>query len=145
MNKPTDPLNTPLTWRAFLYNDILLQWETKVVNIRTEVYNKKAIANNIGLLVVKKSNLAEMRAVEEEYRRSTSEFLVFYANSKAYEALFKRLRDTVAHGHYAADGKGWLNMRHCYQDRGEKKPSPRLIGHMKFSTLKQLVKFVSRT
>jgi hypothetical protein len=143
MNSPVDPLSTPLIWREFLYNDILLRWETKSVQIRSEIYNKKDVTDKTGLLIVKKNKLTEMRDVEAEYRRHTGEFLVFHANGKAYTELFKRLRDTVAHAHYAQGKNKWLTICHSYQGRGETKANLRLMGRMKFITLKNLLQFIA--
>lgn len=84
-----------------------------------------------------------MQGVEAEYRRHVGEFLVFYADGKGYEALFRRLRDTAAHAHYTQGSKGWLTMRHCFQGRAEAKPHVRLLARMRFSKLKRLVDFIA--
>jgi len=138
-----NPLATHLTWRTFLYNDVLLSWETATGRIRPSIYSKKAMADELGLHVVKKNKLADMQTVEAEYRSLAGEFLVFHADGKGYDALFKRLRDTVAHAHYTAGRGGWITMHHQFKGRGETKPTVRLMACMKFTTLKSLIQFIN--
>jgi hypothetical protein len=138
-----NPFVTPLTWRAFLYNDVLLPRETESVRIRPEAYSKKALADEVGLHVARKNKLAEMRTVEAAYRRHPGEFLVFYADGKGYESLFKRLRDTVAHAHYTGGRSGWITMHHQFKGRGEAKPTVRLMARIRFATLRSLVQFLN--
>jgi hypothetical protein len=142
-SSPINPLVTPLAWRAFLYNEVLLPWETRTVQIRSDVYSKKALEDELGLIVLRKNNLSELRIVVAEYSNQADEFLIFYCDGKGYAALFKRLRDTVAHAHYTVRRRGWITMHHQFKGRGERKPTVRLMASMKFTTLKLLVQFMS--
>lgn len=137
------PLETPSTWRYFLYDEILVPWEIGSVHVRSEVYSAKAIPNALGLLVLKKNNKSEMCVAEREYRHHIGEFLVYYSDGRGYEELFKRLRDTVAHANFTPGRTGWIKMNHRFQGRDEAQPNVRLIASMKFQTLRRLVRFIS--
>jgi hypothetical protein len=142
-SSPINPLATPLAWRAFLYNEVLLPWETRTVQIRSDVYSKKALEDELGLIVLRKNNLTELRIVAAEYRNQADEFLIFYCDGKGYAALFKRLRDTVAHAHYTVGRRGWITLHHQFKARAEKTSRVRLMGRLKFVTLQSLVHFMN--
>ncbi len=143
MTKPLAPMKTPQSWRAFLYDEIVVTWETNAVHLRSEVYNKRAIERALALYAIKKTRLDEMQSVAAQYGQHAGEFVVFYCEGKGYESLFKRLRDTVAHAHYTQDRFGWITLLHQFKGRGELKPTVRLMARMKFATLKRLVAFIN--
>jgi hypothetical protein len=143
MSKTLDPMATPQSWRIFLYEEVLIPWETKALHCRTEVYSKAAIDSGLQLHVLKKNKVDELQAVEAELKKHPGEYLAFYCDGKGYEALFKRLRDCVAHAHYAQNQRGWITLAHRFQGRGERKPKLRLVGHLKMATLKRLVAFIN--
>lgn len=143
MSKPLDPMATPPSWRAFLYEQVLLPWETKTFRCRAEVYSKTAIESALGLYALKKNKLDEMRPMEVQLKKHPGEYVAFYCDGKGYEALFKRLRDSVAHAHYTQAARGWVTLSHRFQGRAERKPKLRLLGHMKIATLKRLVAFIN--
>ena len=115
----------------------------KTFDCRAEVYSKKAIESSLGLHAVKKNKLDELQPLEAQLKKHPGEYLAFYCDGKGYEILFKRLRDSVAHAHYAQGARGWITLCHRFQGRGERKPKLRLLGNMKFATLKRLVAFIN--
>lgn len=142
MNRPSDPLTTPPSWRSFLYDEVLVPWETGTVSICKDVYRQAAIQSSLGIEVLKFDKLCDLQAHEPQIARSKSECIAFYCDGKGYEALFKRLRDTTAHAHYSQQPSSWILLRHAFKGRGERKAKLRLIGRMKFTTLKRLVSFL---
>lgn len=138
-----NPMQTPDAWRTFLYDQVLLPWETRSFQCRADVYSKSAVEMMLGLLALKKNKLGELQPLQEQLRKYKGEFVAFYCDGKGYEVLFKRLRDSVAHAHYTQGSPGWIKLHHRFQGRGERVPKLRLLGNMKFTTFKRLVAFVN--
>lgn len=143
MTEVLDPTLTPPTWRAFLYDQVLLPWETKSFQCRADAYSKTAIESTLGLLALKKNKLDELQPLESQFKKHKGEYLAFYCDGKGYEVLFKRLRDSVAHADFTQDRRGWVKLSHRFQGRGERVPKLRLLGSMKFTTLKRLVAYIN--
>ena len=139
--KTYNPFSAPADFRAYAYTDIVLVFETKSVRILEARYNKQALHDECGLHVLK---LCTSDDVQSEVHRkwSPDEFLVFYNDGRGYECLFKRLRDSFAHGHFCSLRRGWITIRHQYKRRNEKIKT-RLFGNMKIQTLKKLVAFLA--
>lgn len=132
------PYDTPADFRAYVYDAIVLAWETQRVDINSNVFNKKILERACGLYVLRLEKLSD---VQRRYQETwlSNEFLIFYNEGKGYECLFKRLRDTFAHGHYVQSIRGWITIRHRYQNPREKVENTRAFGNLKITTLKKLV------
>jgi hypothetical protein len=145
MSNSIDPMLTPLTWREFLYNSILLASETKKVQVRTGAFDKKVLDSKLGLHVVRKTRLADMEATEKQYAKHPGEFLVFFSNEPGWAPLLKRLRDTAAHGHFGLGKRGWLTIRHSFKGPRDKVMATRIFGNLKFQSVKHLTEFINLT
>ena len=55
MNLLLNPKQTPDAWRTFLYDQVLLPWETRSFQCRADVYSKSAVEMMLGLLALKKN------------------------------------------------------------------------------------------
>ena len=140
-----DPYSTAKSFRHELYEHVLLAWETDRVQTDSDRFSKKMVWDKLNLELVSKRKIAD---VEEEFNKrgqknkNTCEILVFYCKGKTYESLFKSLRDVVAHGHYGSLKQGWISIRHVYQGPRDKKPTVRIFGTCKTTTLKKLITFL---
>lgn len=139
-----NPFDLPEVFRNYLYNNVVLKWETGVISVAPETFSKKSLYASLGIRVELVRKLSEV-----ERRCSSSwgsdEFIVFYVEGKGYESLFKRLRDSFAHGHFGSDKRGWIKICHRYKGRSEKQENARLYGRLKQSSLKQLVSYIDRS
>jgi len=133
--------NLPATFRAYVYDEVILAWETERVNIISSTFDKKMLHSSCGLDVLMLATLAEVQLREQD-ALSTGEFLIFLRTDNGYAGLFKRLRDTFAHGHYGANEQGWVTIRHRYKGPKDKLENTRAFGKMKIATLKKLVSFL---
>jgi hypothetical protein len=136
-------LSTPLTWRAYLYNEVLIQWELGAIKVRDDVFNREAVRSTLGLEIFRKATLASLSAMAIKYQNTSDEFLIFYSEGKGYFSLLKELRNVVAHADYSAGSSQWIHLRHEYKARGSKISKLRLFGQMRFKTLKKLVQYIS--
>ena len=144
MTDTMNPLTTPTVWRSVLYERVLLPWETGSVQIRPDAFNKKSIETALGLYVLRKTKLSELKAASMQWRNCPGQVLLFYSDGKGYESLFKALRNVVAHAHYTLERSGWIYLRHEYQKRGSSEGALRLFARMKFSTLKGLIQYLNQ-
>ncbi len=145
MSNSIDPMLTPLTWREFLYNSVLLAYEMKRGRVRTGAFEKKTLDTTLGLHVVRKTKLADMANAQVQYAKHSGEFLVFFSNESGWAPLLKRLRDTAAHGHYGLGKRGWLTIRHSFKGPRDKVERTRIFGNLKFQSFKQLTQFINLT
>lgn len=136
-----DPFDVSASSRAYAYNDILLAWETGRVKIIQSVYSKKTLESEVGIYALKAKNLSAVQS--RKMANVAKEWLVFYGQGKGYECLFKRLRDTFAHGHYGSSQRGWISIRHRYKGPRDKSAQTRMQGHLRTGTLKKLVVFLN--
>lgn len=143
MSKTLDPLGTPAIWREFLFDSVLLTWQTGRLKAKTGSFDKRILESDLGLLVLRKSKLLEMNAAETQFAKHPDEFLVMYREGPGWTSVFKSLRDMTAHGDFASHKRGWLTIRHRYKGTREKVESTRLFGRLKFETLKALVQFIN--
>ena len=140
-----NPNSLPAAHRAWMYDNILLRWETKEVKIRKDNFRKKFVADVLGMNVVQKKKLSDVEAVysgASSFRNVKNGFITFYVNGKGYESLFKRLRDVVAHGDYWSSRRGWISFEHRYSSRGNTNPELRIFGSCRFNDLKKLIHFL---
>ncbi|NOT98523.1 MAG: hypothetical protein HOO97_05450 [Sideroxydans sp.] len=135
------PYHAPADFRAYVYDAIVLAWETKRVNIITSTFNKKTLEIHCGLYVLRLDKLSDVQW-RDKGTWSKSEFLIFHNDGRGYVCLFKRLRDTFAHGHYWQRKRGWVTIRHRYQSSREKVENTRAFGNLKITTLKKLITFL---
>lgn len=136
------PCRAPADFRAYVYDAVVLAWETRCVGIIYPTFNKKTLWSNCGLYVLKLDKLRDVQW-RDQGAWSTDEFLIFYNDGRGYECLFKRLRDTFAHGHYGQSKRGWITIRHRYKDRSGVE-NTRAFGNLKITTLKKLVAFFDK-
>lgn len=136
------PYDLPATFRAYVYDAIVLSWETKYVNSIFSTFNNKTLQGDCGLDVQMIDKLPEVQLLDQGIWLE-SEFLVFYNNNeRGYSCLYKRLRDTFAHGHYGSNKRGWITIRHRYKGSHDKVENTRAFGSLKITTLKKLVAFL---
>lgn len=140
-DKTHSPYHAPADFRAYVYDAVTLAWETKCVVIIPSRFNKEILWRDCGLYVLKLDNLNDVQW-RDQGAWSTDEFLIFHNDGRGYECLFKRLRDTFAHGHYWQSKRGWVTIRHRYQGQREKVKNTRAFGNLKIATLKKLVAFL---
>ena len=143
MSKALDPLGTPATWREFLFDSVLLAWQTGRLKAKAGNFDKRFLQSELGLLVLRKSKLPEMEAAEPQFAKHPDEFLVMYREGPGWSSVFKSLRDMTAHGDFASHKRGWITIRHRYKGTREKVESTRLFGRLKFQTMKELVQFIN--
>lgn len=142
--KIINPYSLPVTFRNYIYSDVVLAFETKRVIINSSNFNSKVISRDCGLDVLMISTLAEVHLRECD-TWSKDEFLYFLKGESGYSCLLKRLRDTFAHGHFGSSASGWITIRHRYKGRGEKKENTRAFGILRIATLKKLIKFLDQS
>lgn len=133
--KVLNPYSLPDDFRAYVYDAVVLAWETKRVDIISSKFDKKILHSDCGLDVLMLDTLAEIQ-LREQNTLPAGEFLIFLRTDNGYTGLFKRLRDTFAHGHYGLNEQGWTTIRHRYQEK------TRVFGNLQISTLKKLVAFL---
>lgn len=141
MSKKLDPLSVPPPWRMFLYDSVLLPFETGTLKTKAGNFDARAIKAHVGLPTVKVEKLAELQPLERDYKDSDGEFLVFYNPEAGMKSLFERLRDMAAHGHYGLEKTNWIRIRHRFAYSG-KPEATRMFGCLKFQTFKALVQFI---
>ena len=140
--KPLSPYSLPATFRAYVYDAIVLSWETKHVNRIFSTFNNKTLRSDCGLDVQMIDKLPEVQVLDQGIWLE-DEFLIFYNNNeRGYNCLFKRLRDTFAHGHYGSNKRDWVTIRHRYKGSHDKVENTRAFGNMKITTLKKLIAFL---
>lgn len=137
-DKAHNPYRTPADFRAYVYDAVVLAWETKRVDVISSKFDKKILHTDCGLDVLMLDTLAEIQ-LREQNTLSAGEFLIFLRTDNGYAGLFKRLRDTFEHGHYGLNEQGWITIRHRYQEK------TRVFGNLQISTLKKLVAFLDTT
>lgn len=137
-DKALRPYSLPATFRAYVYDAVVLAWETERVAIITSNFDKKILHSDCGLDVLRLDTLGEVQLCEQD-TLPTGEFLIFLKAENGYAGLFKRLRDTFAHGHYGLNKQGWITIRHRYHEK------TRMFGNLRISTLKKLVAFLDTT
>lgn len=142
MGKKLDPMSVPSTWREFMYDFVLLPFETGTLKTKAGNYDSKAVESSIGLMARKIDKLADLQPLEAEYKDVDDEFLVFFNPEKGMKSLFERLRDVAAHGHYGLEKTNWIEIRHRFAYPG-KPEATRMFGCLKFQTLKALVQFIN--
>lgn len=139
--KAPSPYCAPADFRAYVYDAIVLAWETQRVDIISAAFNKKTLERDCGLYVLRLDKLSDVQWRDKSAWPS-GEFLFFHNDGKGYVCLFKRLRDAFAHGHYWQGKRGWITIRHRYQGAREKMENTRAVGNLKITTLKKLIAFL---
>ncbi len=139
-----NPFDVPKALRNYLYDHVMLAWETDQVSIIPAVFSKKDLHTSLGLRV------EMVRKILEVEKRSTSswgpdEFLVFYGDGKGNASLFKHLRNAFAHGDYGLEKRGWITIWHRYKGPRDKRETTRLYGRLRQTTLKQLVGYLDQS
>lgn len=138
----SNPFKTPADFRAYVYDFVILPWEMTKTEIRSEIYSKKAVQQCCGLHILKFNKLSDSQG-HDQGTWSKNEFLIFHNQGKGYECLFKRLRDTFAHGHYWQEKRGWISLRHRYPSPRQKMNNTYLFGNLKIITFKKLIEFLN--
>lgn len=147
-----DPFSVHLKARAFLYNSILLPWETKTISIRQENINKQKLFAAVKFPVEYFNTLGELEAKEQALPNELSvedQFLYFHNETKSdfsagYACLFKRLRDTVAHGHFGSSGDGLISICHRYSPNKNPEKT-RIVGRLTLPRLTKLIAFIGQS
>ncbi len=143
MIKKLDPMSVPPSWRVFLYDSIVLPFETGTLKTRSGNFDTKAIKADVSLIAIKKDKLADLQPLEAQYKDSEIEFLIFHNPDSGMKSLFERLRDVAAHGHYTLEKHDWIRVRHRFAYPG-KPEATRMFGCLKIQTLKKLVTYLNR-
>ena len=146
MNKRTalNPFNVSKAFRNYVYDHVVLAWELDQVSITSSDFSKKVLYNSIGLRVEKVQELSEVER-HSMFSWDADEFLIFYGRGQGYQLLFKRLRDSFAHGDYGLDERGFIKIWHRYKSPNEKSENTRLVARLRQSKLKQLINFLGRS
>lgn len=146
MNKCStlNPFDVPKVLRHYLYDRVVLAWETNQCLIVSAAFSKKKLNEliNIRVEMVRKLSEVERRSKDPW---GPDEFIIFYGEGKGYESLFKRLRDAIAHGHYGLDKRGWITIWHQYKGRSDKIETTRLFARLRQPKLKKLIYFIDRS
>lgn len=142
--KALKPYSAPADFRAYVYDAIVLRWETKNVNIISSRFSKEKLANECGLHILMLRNLYDVQQLDDS-TWPKKEFLIFHNDGRGYECLFKRLRDTFAHGHYEQNKRAWITIRHRYKGSRDKSPNTRVFGDLRISTLQKMITFLDTT
>ncbi len=140
-NYSLNPFDVPATFRSYLYDQIVLRYETKKIFINQGDFNKKCIEGIGGIEVINVRKLSDMERFVNSYR-GAGESLIFYTEGRGYECLFKRFRDSFAHGHYGSDKRGWITVWHRYKGGKDGMEVTRLFARLRQTTLKELVDFL---
>ena len=135
------PYTASADFRNYVYNNIVLAWETRRVSINSASYSKSVLQKECNLYVLNLRKLSDVQLLDQG-KWLSEEFVIFYNEGRGYECLFKRLRDTFAHGHYWQSKRGWITIRHRYKNPREKVENTRVFGKLKVTTLKKLVAFL---
>lgn len=143
-DKARSPYYAPADLRAYVYDAVVLAWETKRVDIISSKFNKKTLESECGIYVLKLDNLRDVQW-RDQGAWSSDEFLVFHNDGRGYECLFKRLRDAFAHGHYWQSKRGRITMRHRFKGARDKVENTRALGNLKITTLKKPIAFLDTT
>ena len=138
-DKALNPYRTPAGFRAYVYDAVILAWETKRVDVISSKFDKKILHSDCGLDVLMLDTLDEVQLRDQDAWPS-DEFLIFLRDreNSGYAGLFKKLRDTFAHGDYELNEQGWITIRHRYKEK------TRMFGNLQISTLKQLIAFFDK-
>lgn len=140
--KVPDPYSLPAAFRAYVYDAVVLAKETKRVNINTSGFNKHVLLSECGINVLMVESLDEVQ-LHDLGPWPEDDFFVFHrGKGSGYTVLFKRLRDTFAHGHYESNSQDWIAIRHRYKGRGEEVENIRAFGNMQVGVLLKLVAFL---
>jgi hypothetical protein len=149
IEKPT-PFSTSLEVRAFLYNSVVLPWETKSAIVRDENINGQKLHASLGFSVEYFNTLDELEARDIALANDSlfdGDFVCFHNETKpefsaGYECLLKRLRDAAAHGHFSTTSDNRILIHHRYAPRG-KPEKTRIVGKLSLVNLQKLMAFVS--
>ncbi|MBK9573070.1 MAG: hypothetical protein IPO43_10205 [Rhodoferax sp.] len=87
MSKKLDPQSVPPSWRVFLYDSVLLPFETGRLKTKAGNFDSKAVESSIGLTARKIDKLADLQPLEAQYKDVADEFLVFYNPEKGMKSL----------------------------------------------------------
>ncbi len=117
-DKAFNPYSSPSDFRAYVYDVVVLAWETEHVDIITSKFDKKILHSDCGLDVLMLDTLDEVQLRDQD-AWPIGEFLIFLRKGSGYAGLFKRLRDTFAHGHYELNEQSWITIRHRYQKNSD--------------------------
>ncbi|MBK7520497.1 MAG: hypothetical protein IPI75_10200 [Gammaproteobacteria bacterium] len=139
--KKLDPFTLPAEFRGYAYSEIVLGWETGRVRVKPGNFSRKVLEKSLEIFVLRIDSLADLRA-EEDKPAPTKEHLVFLRGKSGYKGIFKRLRDTFAHGDFGSPEDGWIEIRHRYKQHREKIEQTRVFGKLKVDSLKRLVSFL---
>lgn len=132
-----DPYRTTVAFREYVYSEVILAWETERVDIISSKFDKKILHSTCGLDVLMLDTLGDVHQCEQDIW-PTGEFLIFLRTDNGYSGLFKRLRDTFAHGDYGLNEHNWITIRHRFQEK------TRMFGTLQITTLKKLVVFLDK-
>lgn len=140
-----DPFLLPSIRREYLYDHVLLSWEAIKKVQRDDKFNARKALAACGSHIVAIDRAEELSAQESAALPTDFEangYLYFLnQNGKGfgsgYPCLMKRLRDTVAHGHYTSEANDWIKIRHVFNERTH------IFGHLEMTKLIALVEFMN--
>lgn len=140
-DKILSPYRAPADFLAYVYDAVVLVWETRREDIISSKFDRKMLRSDCGIDVLMLDTLGEVQLREND-TWPTGEFLIFLRQGSGYKGLFKRLRDTFAHGHYESGKRNWIALRHRYKDRHGEAEMTRAFGNLRIDSLKKLVAFL---
>lgn len=142
IEKKFNPYSSSDNFRAYVYDAIILAHETKRVKINGTTFNVNALYSTCRVDAKMLETLDDVQMLDKNIP-SNEEFIAFLKSpGGGYSCLFKRLRDTFAHGHYESNVKGWITIRHRFKGKGDSVERTRAFGNLKITSLKKLVAFL---
>jgi len=134
-----DPYSAPTSFRAYIYDSVILKWETAGAAAATDdKFNSKRLEKTLNVKLMAFRKLQEIQ-MSEDRQDPDGEFLYFYYSSPANQSLFKTLRNTFAHGHYRIGKRRWIVLKHKFKGPRDKHEMVRLYGQMSIAKIKQLI------
>ena len=82
-----DPYSLPKDFRAYVYDAVIIAWETKRVNISAATFNAGTLRSACGIDVQMLEKLDDIRKRDRD-NWPTTEFLVFHRVNRGYKCLF---------------------------------------------------------
>ena len=141
-SKSLNPYSVPPEFRAYLYDSVILAKETKSVKLNVTTFDRNTVLERCGLDVLMVESLDELQ-LHDLCEWPAGEFLLFLKGKVGgHEVMFKRLRDSFAHGHYESMDHQWIAIRHRYQTSKKQEEMTYAFGCMKLATLRKLIAFL---
>lgn len=136
---PNDPLGVSAEWHRFLYRSILLEWETKLIDVQKfpRFNPRRDVA---GVKLIKFDNYSDFSRslVDFESKSLSVDQFMFFSKGQGLREILRLLRNCVAHANYSPKGTRRICFRHEFNGRVQ------LVGSVNFSKFKIMVQDIQR-